>query len=671
MRRKEEPQRTNTSQPVPWRIGLLMDYPSPHMVSFLNAIAEREDLLAEVVYCGGLAPERRWGSPVGQLPHHILKGTRVLNGGFHVSIDLIPTMRSMNVDAWVINTCYGSPDTIIAAWWLGRKAVPWVYMNEPPRPRTRWLSAGKLLPLRFVVRRAWGVIGMGEKAIEMYRSLLDGDRPMTSIPYYILLDEFFQLPLPEVPVNRRPLQFLTCSQMIHRKGLDILLQACEQLQPGDWQLTLLGDGPLRRKLEEAFGRSFPRGRVIFRGEVPYDQRHEAFAGHHVFVFPSRWDGWGMVVPEALAAGLPVVATDRVVAAHEFIRNGINGFVVPAENPGALSERMGHFLRHPECIGEMAVAGRQSLKNYRAETGVERLVQFLNDLIGDTVRRREEMAKPKRRGPLTWHTLTESGTISQYLIKQSRHQARGLVIRTSNMIHRNAQPAGNRILVYHLVLPEDRKSFEDQIKFLQDHFLISSAADILNGSSGKRQGAPYRAVLTFDDGFRVITEDCLEILEKFNIRASFFVPAGFIDSKPGSASAKRLSLRAHYYTCALEPMEPEDLKTLAKLGHDVWSHGLSHVSFRALSRQQAKRELALSRKRIQEWTGVAPAGFAYPYGHTSSVLGDVTQWVQEAGYAYGFTSRRGAVGAASNPLLLPREHVEGNWPVRDFRFFLLK
>ena len=119
------------------------------------------------------------------------------------------------------------------------------------------------------------------------------------------------------------------------------------------------------------------------------------------------------------------------------------------------------------------------------------------------------------------------------------------------------------------------------------------------------------------------------------------------------------------------MEPEDLKTLAKLGHDVWSHGLSHVSFRALSRQQAKRELALSRKRIQEWTGVAPAGFAYPYGHTSSVLGNVTQWVQEAGYAYGFTSRRGAVGAASNPLLLPREHVEGNWPVRDFRFFLLK
>ena len=649
-----------------------MDFPSPHMVSLLNAVAERGDLLAEVVYCGGLAAERRWGSPVGQLPYHILKGTRVPNGGLHVSIDLIPTMRSMKVDAWVINTCYGSPNTIIAAWWLGRKAVPWVYMNEPPRPRGRWLSAGKRLPLQFVVRRAWGVIGMGEKAVEMYRSLLDGHRPMTSIPYYILLDEFFQLPLPEAPVNRGTLQFLACSQMIHRKGLDILLQACKQLPHRDWQLTLLGDGPLRRKLEEAFSRSFPRERVIFRGEVPFDRRQEAFAGHHVFVHPSRWDGWGMVVPEALAAGLPVVATDRVVAAHEFIRDGINGFIVPAENPGALSERMGHFLHHPECIGEMAVAGRQSLKNYRAETGAERLAQFLNDRIGDSLRRREEMAKPKPSGPLTWHTLTESGTFSQYFIKESRHQARGLVIRAGNMIHRNAQPVGNRILVYHLVLPEDRQSFEDQIKFLRDYFVISGAADILNGYSGKRPGPPYRAVLTFDDGFRVLTEDCLEILEKFNIQASFFVPAAFIDSKPGSAPAKRLSLTAHYYyNRALEPMEPEDLKTLAKLGHDVWSHGWSHVSLRAMSRQQAQRELALSRKRIQEWTGLAPAGFAYPYGHTSSVLGDVPRWVQEAGYSYGFTLRRGAVGAASNPLLLPREHVEGNWPVRDLRFFLMK
>ena len=166
-------------------------------------------------------------------------------------------------------------------------------------------------------------------------------------------------------------------------------------------------------------------------------------------------------------------------------------------------------------------------------------------------------------------------------------------------------------------------------------------------------------------------DCLETLERTQVKASFFVPTGFLELADQPEKAARYSLKAHHYNLPLEPMVPEDLRTLIKLGHEVGSHGISHISLGSLSREQASRELEQSARRIEEWTSVRTEGFAYPYGHTASVLGNPTQWIRQAGYQYALTLRRGAVQTSSDRFSLPREHAEGNWSVRDLRFFLMK
>jgi len=656
---------------MPLRVGVIMDHPSPHMVALLDALAERDDCVAEVLYLGKTAPERRWGAPLGRLPYRFLKGMTLITGGLRINIGLIHAVSQESVDIWVLNTVYSAPSTLLAAWLLNHGSTPWVYMNEPPRPRNQLLSALKSLPLKFVIRRAWGVIGMGEKAVDIYRSFLNGDRPMTSIPYYINLENLFQLPIPDVPTDGGPLKFLGCCQMIPRKGLDILLRACQQLREMNWQLTLVGDGPLRRKLEREFAQSFPRERVIFRGEVSYEKRHEAFSGHHIFVFPSRWDGWGMVVPEALAAGLPVVATDQVIAAHEFIQDGINGFVIPVNDPGALAEKMAYFIRYPGNIYQMALAGRERIKEFRPEVGAEKLMKFLTDLTAKKNEYcHENLTQKIWQNPLTWKTLTTPDSIPKYAWKGIRHGIKESVIQLGNILRPKARPKGHRILVYHLVLKEDRGSFEEQMKFLKDQFLICSISEIIEATVEGQGGSAFRTAITFDDGFRVLMGDCLEILKKHNLKASFFIPTGFVELADQPEMAARYSLKAHYYNFALEPMRPEDLQTLVKLGHEVGSHGISHIGISAMSRQRATRELEGSAERIRQWTGINPAGFAYPYGHTFHVFGDPAEWIRQAGYSFGVTMNRGAISSGSNLLRLPREHAEGNWSVRELNFFLL-
>ena len=86
------------------------------------------------------------------------------------------------------------------------------------------------------------------------------------------------------------------------------------------ELWIAGEGPLRRELtslSEEYG-----GRVHFLGFVPNNELAERFwARIDCFVFPSLFDGWAMVIPEALAAGVPVLSGPDVGAAREFIHEG--------------------------------------------------------------------------------------------------------------------------------------------------------------------------------------------------------------------------------------------------------------------------------------------------------------------------------------------------------------
>ena len=234
------------------------------------------------------------------------------------------------------------------------------------------------------------------------------------------------------------------------------------------------------------------------------------------------------------------------------------------------------------------------------------------------------------------------------------------------VTRPRRPNGHRILSYHLVLREDRRNFEEQIKFLTDNYKVCSVGEVLSAAKNEANNGQYHIAVTFDDGFRVLMSYCLEVLEKFGIKASFYIPTGFVELSGFPEMASRFSLRAHYYNLPLEPMCPEDLKLLVDMGHDVGSHGVSHTSLSTMSQPMVERELRISRSMIAKWTGKEVETFAYP----NSQIGDpISLWVQQAGYRLGLTARRGAVRNDVNPYLLPRDHAEGNWPIRQLRYFL--
>ena len=119
-----------------------------------------------------------------------------------------------------------------------------------------------------------------------------------------------------------------------------LLRAFAYIQEPDVWLVLAGDGPVRQDLE---GAARGLSRVHFPGYVPYPELPALYAASDLFVHPAREERWGVSVQEALACGLPVVASSRVGAGYDLIEVGGNGFVYPAGDGEMLAHRIGEAL----------------------------------------------------------------------------------------------------------------------------------------------------------------------------------------------------------------------------------------------------------------------------------------------------------------------------------------
>lgn len=650
------------------RVGLLMDHPSPHMVGLLDALAQRTCCAVQVVYFRRGAPERRWGDPTGSLPYRFAAATKNAIGLLNVPA-VLRAIASVRADVWVVNTRYTTPETWAAVAFLNSASLPWVYMNEPLRPRGV-MGRIKSALVRLMLTEAAGVIGMGQEAKVNYAKLVAADKPLASIPYYLDLDEFLIRPIPPAPTEAAPVRFVTAAQMIARKGIDVLLAACEHLPKAGWTLTLAGDGPQRTKLEQAFRHRWGSDRVRFLGEIPYAERASIFAGQHVFVFPSRWDGWGMAPVEAMAAGLPVISTDQVMSMREFIREGENGYLIASQDSIALADRMCGFLVRPKEIPVMGQAARAALAHYRSDVGANHLIQFLAGLLPHMHGASLECSPDPREAfddVPTWQALTQPAQISRRFRQRGRALVKRAVIDAALILPSQRSLRGHRIVAYHLVLQEDRKRFEDHIKLLRDYYRLTTVRELVQRVAEATEHP--MAAITFDDGFRMLMADALEVLENYGVKATFFVPTGFIELASDPLRASKYSHRAHYYERPLEPMTVDDIRQLQSRGHEIGSHGVSHLSLNAVSRTLATSELEGSRSRLAAWLDEWPAGFAYPYGDFNSSVGEPTNWVAAAGYRYAVTMRRGAVHAKSDRMRLPREHAEGYWRVRDLRYFL--
>jgi glycosyltransferase involved in cell wall biosynthesis len=183
------------------------------------------------------------------------------------------------------------------------------------------------------------------------------------------------------PRNGPPGQRIICvANFRAQKGHDVLLTAFAQVLRAlpEAELVLVGDGPLRRQLEDQSRRLGVAERVRFQGSV--SDIWTLLANADVFALASRYEPLGIAVLEAMGAGLPIVAT-RVGGLADLIDPGVTGELVDTENPSGLAEHLIALLRSPEAIMRMGAAGRMRAAAHRADRMTELYLELYAELTG--------------------------------------------------------------------------------------------------------------------------------------------------------------------------------------------------------------------------------------------------------------------------------------------------
>lgn len=142
-------------------------------------------------------------------------------------------------------------------------------------------------------------------------------------------------PLPELPARRAggKLRVLFAGSLGQRKGLSYLLAAMSALK-GEAELTLLG----RKTAEDCAPLNEAVARHRWIPTLPHAELLAEMATHDVLVFPSLFEGFGLVITEALSQGIPVIATAHT-AAPDLLTEGVDGFVVPIRSSAAIAEKL--------------------------------------------------------------------------------------------------------------------------------------------------------------------------------------------------------------------------------------------------------------------------------------------------------------------------------------------
>jgi colanic acid/amylovoran biosynthesis glycosyltransferase len=214
----------------------------------------------------------------------------------------------------------------------------------------------------------------------MRRQLLDIARPADRNKVVVIRNGIARSSFTHAKSRLSPPVLLAVARLVEKKGIDTAILACRVLAERGTrvQLDIVGDGPLRAKLE-LLGAEVGSGAVRFLGA----QRHQcigvALARASVFVLPCRvarngdCDTLPVAIVEALAAGVPVVTT-AVGGIPELVQDSVTGMIVPPADPAAVADAVEKLLADSALCERLVSAGREATRPYELAANVDRLEQ---------------------------------------------------------------------------------------------------------------------------------------------------------------------------------------------------------------------------------------------------------------------------------------------------------
>jgi glycosyltransferase involved in cell wall biosynthesis len=231
-------------------------------------------------------------------------------------------------------------------------------------------------------RHADAFLVVGSSGIRYLRGLGAAATKIFPLRYTTSVERFSTNEIERPP--ERAHRLLYAGQLIERKGLLPFLETLSRWTAAhparNVEFVIVGDGPLRVKLENFTPAA--NLELQFRGNLPYEELPRVYSEAGLFVLPTLADTWGVVVNEALAAGLPVLGSVRAQAVTELVDDGKNGWTF---EPGRPEEIYSAIDRAMSASAEQLDAMRAHARSTALALTPDDAARFIDDAIAATLK----------------------------------------------------------------------------------------------------------------------------------------------------------------------------------------------------------------------------------------------------------------------------------------------
>jgi glycosyltransferase involved in cell wall biosynthesis len=379
---------------APIRVVAVFPEPTPYRAPLLDRVAAQPEVELTVVYAARTVAGRTWRVE----PNHravFLRGLRVpgaqriLRHDYPVTPGVVGVLNAVRPSVVVVSG-WSTFAAQAAIAWCGLKDVPYVLVveshDEGPRPGWRRTVKGTIVPP--VVQRSAGVLvtgtlardsmisrGAAAERVHLFANTVDveefGARADRIAPRRDHLRADLGAALEDVVV-------LCVARLAREKGLRMLVDAVASAADRRLVLVLAGDGPQRASLERA---AHEKGvRLELRGDVSWEDVVELYVAADVFALLSEHEPWAVVVNEAAACGLPLVLSDRVGAAHDLLRDGENGALVPAGDVEAAASALRLLAADPELRHALGARSRELARDWGYGPSVDGFLEAVREAV---------------------------------------------------------------------------------------------------------------------------------------------------------------------------------------------------------------------------------------------------------------------------------------------------
>lgn len=350
------------------KILFITNLPSPYRVDFFNELGKKIDLT--VCYERESSSERdaKWINKSKRTYKEVFAAAKNISVDRSIGLGIVKELK--NKYDFVIISGWSSPSVMLAIVYCQMHNIPYIMEDDgglinPNGEKHKFIK-------KLLLRKLFAYFTTTSENITVMTSLGVEQKRIYKYPFSSVMNKDISegiLKKQKVDEIRKSLGItenniiLAVGQFIDRKGFDVLLNAFSNMND-DCGLYFVGGKPTKQYLDIVQQNNIKN--VHFIGFTEKEKLKSYYAAADIFVLPTREDIWGLVINEAMAAGLPVITTDRCGAGLELIKNNQNGFLVQVDDVDNLSEKMHLILNNKDLKNKMEKNAIGVIKNYTVE-----------------------------------------------------------------------------------------------------------------------------------------------------------------------------------------------------------------------------------------------------------------------------------------------------------------